>query len=127
LKFLVDSAVSPQVAAGLRRSGHDAVHVVDYGLGSSTDEIILVRAAAEGRVLITSDTDFGELLAESGASRPSIILFRRTSGKPSEENALLARALAKPEIGESLEQGGIIVVDSRRIRIRKLPLGSSDE
>jgi len=127
LKFLVDSAVSPEVAAGLRRLGHDAVHVSDYGIATSTDEAILMRAEAEGRIVVTSDTDFGELLAESGASRPSIILFRRSSGKPSEESALLTRALGKPEVYESLQLGGIVVIDPRRIRIRKLPLGSTDE
>ena len=58
---------------------------------------------------------------------PSIILFRRTSGKPPEENLLIARALGKPEVCEVLDAGGIIVVDPRRVRIRKLPIGSSDE
>ena len=123
----MDSAVSPEVAAGLRRLGHDAVHVSDYRLASSADETILMRAEAEGRIVVTSDTDFGELLAQTGALRPSIILFRRSSGKPSEESALLARALGKPEVCESLQRGGIIVVDPRRVRIRKLPLGTADE
>jgi predicted nuclease of predicted toxin-antitoxin system len=127
LKFLIDNAVSPQIAAELRRIGHDAVHVSDYGLGTSTDEVVLMRAGAESRIVVTSDADFGEILAESGASHPSIILFRRSSGKPSDENALLARALNKPEVRETLEQGAIIVVDPRRIRIRKLPIGTADE
>lgn len=127
MKFLVDSAVSPEVAEGLRRSGHDAVHTRDCGLASANDETILERAAREGRIVVTSDTDFGELLAQSAGKQPSIILFRRTSGKPLEENSLLAKALAKPEVREVLEAGGIIVVDPRRVRIRKLPIGSSDE
>lgn len=85
MKFLVDSAVSPEIAAGLRGLGYDAVHVSDYGLGTSTDEAILLRAKAEGRIVVTSDTDFGEILANSGASKPSVVLFRRSSGKPSDE------------------------------------------
>jgi predicted nuclease of predicted toxin-antitoxin system len=32
MRFLVDNPVSPLVAETLRRSGHDAVHVLDYGL-----------------------------------------------------------------------------------------------
>jgi predicted nuclease of predicted toxin-antitoxin system len=70
LKFLVDSAVSPEIAAELRRIGHDAVHVSDYGLGTSSDEVVLMRAGAESRMVVTSDTDFGELMAESGALHP---------------------------------------------------------
>lgn len=107
MKFLVDSAVSPEVAAGLRDLGHDAVHVSDYGLGTSTDEAILARAQAEGRIVVTSDTDFGELLADSGASEPSVVLFRRSSGKSSDGNSLLARALSKPEVRESLLGGAL--------------------
>jgi predicted nuclease of predicted toxin-antitoxin system len=127
LKFLVGSAVSPEVAEGLRRGGHDAIHTVDCGLASASDEAILERAASEGRIVVTGDTDFGDLLARSAAGQPSIILFRRTSGKPLEENLLIARALGKPEVCEVLDAGGIIVVDPRRVRIRKLPIGSSDE
>lgn len=94
---------------------HDAVHTVEYGLASSTDETILMRAATESRIVVTSDADFGELLAQTAATQPSVILFRRTSGKPSEESLL------------ALEAGGIVVVDPRRVRIRKLPIGNQDE
>jgi predicted nuclease of predicted toxin-antitoxin system len=123
----VDSAISPSLAAELRRIGHDAVHTVEYGLVSSTDEIILQRAIMEVRVVITSDTDFGEMLALSGASQPSVILFRRTSGKPADEFALLDVVLNNSEVRDALIRGSIIVVDPRRVRIRKLPIGSSDE
>ncbi len=119
--------MSPLLAVELRRVGHDAVHTIDYGLVSAADEIVLQRATMEGRVVVTSDTDFGELLAQSGASQPSVILFRRSSGKPSTEFALLGVALNNPDVREALTHGGIVVVDPRRVRIRKLPIGSLDE
>jgi predicted nuclease of predicted toxin-antitoxin system len=76
VRLLIDANLSPKVAARIRSGGHEAVHVADIGLLTASDEVILAHAATSGQVIISADTDFGELLAVSGASRPSVVLLR---------------------------------------------------
>ena len=73
MRFLIDNALSPRVATLLASAGHEAVHVREYGLQAAPDTVIFARAADEDRIIISADSDFGTLLAQSHAPRPSVI------------------------------------------------------
>jgi predicted nuclease of predicted toxin-antitoxin system len=59
MRFLVDECTGPAVAQWLRQHNHDVVSVYDQAQGSA-DDMVIQRAAEEGRILITNDKDFGE-------------------------------------------------------------------
>ena len=63
MRFLIDNALSPALAALLQQAGHDAIHVRELGLQHADDEVIFERAAAEHRIVVSADADFGTLLA----------------------------------------------------------------
>jgi len=121
VRFLVDNALSPEVARQLGEAGHDALHVRDIGLQHASDPEIFERAQQDERVVISADTDFGTLLATRRQQSPSVLLFRRgTERRPSEQVALLLSNL--PAIEPDLMTGSIVIFEPHRIRIRTLPL-----
>jgi predicted nuclease of predicted toxin-antitoxin system len=126
MKFLIDNALSPQIAVGLIESGYDAIHVRDLNMGTSPDIDIFNIAIAQQRTIISVDTDFGTLLALRTETFPSVILFRRgISHIPQAQLSILLLNL--PNIMDLLEQGSIIIFDKNRIRIRKLPIDSNED
>ena len=72
-------------------------------------------------MVVSADTDFGELLAVSNAAKPSVLLLRRQQGRRAAQLAALLLANLG-DVADDLAEGSIVVLDERRIRVRGLPL-----
>ena len=120
MRFLLDQNQSHLLIGLLAEAGHDAVHVRDLELSRADDNEILQRARDDHRVVLSADTDFGELLARSNASGPSVVLFRRQGQRRAVDVAALLLANLDA-VADDLHRGAIVVVDAGRVRVRQLP------
>lgn len=86
----------------------------------SDDDSILERAASEDRIVVSSDSDFGEILALRSKRKPSFVLLRLERWKPKEQLAVIQTIL--PAVEEQLRDGAVVVLEPSRVRIRLLPI-----
>lgn len=122
MKFLADMGISPKTVAFLHTLGHDAVHLSDQGLERLPDPEIVEKACQEGRILLVHELGFGELIAASRVTLPSVVTFRLRNMHPDRVNDTLQSILSQH--GEALEHGAMITVTEGQVRVRRLPLST---
>lgn len=121
MRFLLDANLSPKLVAALAAAGHPSRHVDEIGMLRSTDAAIFDRAAADGDVLITADTDFTNLLAARGSTAPSVVLLRHVAELAwREHEALLVANL--PSVLADLRAGAVVSLSPTRLAVRRLPI-----
>jgi predicted nuclease of predicted toxin-antitoxin system len=121
MKFLVDNALSPLVAQRLVNLGYDAIHVREIQMHTASDEAIFSRAQQDQRIIISSDTDFAQILALRNTTTPSLILFRKGSVRSPHGQVKILSANLSGDVEKALMDGSVVVFEEERIRIRKLP------
>jgi predicted nuclease of predicted toxin-antitoxin system len=119
MRFLVDECLSTRTLLLFREAGHDVVHVADLGMLGAPDEAVMAAAAEANRILLSADTDFGELLSVGRHIAPSVVLFRGTATPERRAEILLGNL---DLVADDLDAGAIVVFSPGRVRIRALPV-----
>jgi len=111
-----------RVVEWLRGSGHEVPHLREEGLQRLPNGEIFQKAYVEGRIVLTFDLDFGEIVANSGGRIVSVVLFRLHNTRT--DHAIERLDAVLRQSSSELAAGAVVVVEEGRHRVRKLPLGS---
>lgn len=116
MKILLDTCVWGGVKPELLHFGYDVWWTGDL-LEDPGDDEILAIAKKEGRILVTLDKDFGELVFLHGLAHSGIL---RLVEIPSKSQGKSIHQVLQ-SFAEQLIRGAIVTVKKDRIRVR-LPL-----
>lgn len=112
----MDRCTGGRLAVWLREQGHDALELGELGEDPGDEEILNIAASRE-RILVTIDTDFGELIYARGQIHFGIVRLPDVRAAP--RIALMAEVLARHTA--ALERGAIVTVRGQRIRVSRPP------
>ena len=116
VKFLADESCDFGVVRVLRNGGSTSLPSRN-AISRSIDEEVMAQAAAEGRILLTEDTDFGWLAFVKGV-KAGVILIRWPS---TARQGLLESITELVKHEPHRIDGCFTVVEPGRIRMTRLP------
>ena len=116
MTFVFDENLSPRHASRLRMLGYDAVAISEVGLSGASDSLVRSFAVSAGRVLITMDADFGNVLRYPAAGTPGVVWLRLHP--PTEKGIAAAVDRVLQRLGTENLTGKLVVVDEDKIRVR---------
>jgi predicted nuclease of predicted toxin-antitoxin system len=117
VRWLVDECLDAALVRHLRDLGHDVVYMAEIA-PAANDAEILARARADGRLLLTEDKDFGDLVFRRGGRVPGIVMLRVDPAMHALKRRRLDAAMGR--FGEKGLQGRYTIVEEARFRSRPL-------
>ncbi len=117
MDFLTDENIYTQIVQAVRSLGHDVMDIKEQNLFGTPDEEIIQIAQRTGRILITSDKDFSNILAYPPSQYPGIIVLRLSRLTI---NGATQRVVAflKMLTGEKIS-GRLAIIEPDRVRFRE--------
>ena len=115
MNLVADECVDHPIVAALRSAGHVVVAIAELRSGIS-DEEVLSLAQQDDALLITQDTDFGELVFRLRQATSGVLLVRLAGATAARKAELVTMAIEQH--GSELA-GSFSVLDSAQLRIRR--------
>ncbi len=117
MNFLVDRCAGTKLADWLRNNGHNVLEARSLGADPG-DRALLELAASSNRVLITIDSDFGELIYLHNSAHAGLI---RLPDVPAQQRIeLLAEVINRHR--QKLENSAVVTIRGARIRVSHPPI-----
>jgi predicted nuclease of predicted toxin-antitoxin system len=116
VKLKLDENIGQRGLELLQRSGHDVMTVRDQNLLGSADAKLWAVCAAEGRVLITLDRDFGQVLRFPPEKSAGVVILEM--GPRARTQSMLDRLSDFLCLAETRSvTGALWIVEPGRVRI----------
>ena len=117
MRFLADESCDFRIVRALRAAGHDVTAVIELSPGGA-DNAVFDMAASEGRIFVTEDRDFGQLVYAGAMPARGVILLRYPSTARARLLATVVDVVTK--YAEKLP-GRFVVVEPGRVRFGGSP------
>jgi predicted nuclease of predicted toxin-antitoxin system len=117
MRIKVDEDLPNAAVQMLRRRGHEALGVIEQGMGGAKDPDLWRAVQAEHRFLVTADKGFGDIRSYPPGTHQGVLLLRPDQAGIRPVLDLIERVLAAYDL-EPLE-GTIVVATPRGVRIRR--------
>lgn len=121
LRILADENIAASLVSLLRSEGFDVSYISEIRAGMTDDEVLSL-AYSDGRVLLTEDRDFGEMVFRLKRRAKGIVLLRLPAG----DKAQWPRVATILGRYKNRISGALLVVTPDRIRLRPLIHGHTE-
>ena len=115
MKILADENIEREFIEALREAGFDVISIREDYIGFADDEILQI-AVNEKAIVLTHDTDFGELIFRFSLKSQGVILLRVHKLNLTEKIGKTIKAICEHET--ELENA-FTVISENSVRIRK--------